>query len=123
MHKLHVTAVAALLAVAVVLGSVAAVRTTGLGAASRHANDAAVAAKKKQLASYERRLRHALAAKTPALPKVPRVPAAPVRPAAAPGPAPSQRVVYHRPPPIVVVKHTHHGDDGGFEAEGGGGDD
>jgi len=122
MHKLNTTAVAALLAVAVVLGSVAVVRTTGLGATSRHANDAAIAAKTRQLAAYERQLRHALATRTPALPKVPKIPAAPAR-TAPPAPAPQQRVVYHRPPPIVVVKHTHHGDDGGSDSEGGGGDD
>jgi hypothetical protein len=122
MHKLQTTAVAALLAVAVVLGSVAVVRTTGLGAASRHQNDAAVAAKTRQLAAYERKLVRALAAKTPALPKVPAVPAAP-KSTPAPAPAPAQRVIYQRPPPVVVVKHTHHGDDDGFQAERGEGDD
>lgn len=116
MTRLHVTAVSALLAVAVVLGAVAAMRTTGLGAASQHANDAAVAAKTRQLAAYERSLTRALAAKTPALPKVPARSSVPAQP-------PQQRVIYHRPPPVVVVKHTHRGDDGNETGSGGGRDD
>lgn len=112
MNKLHTAIVAALLALAVVLGGVAVVQTSGLGAAAQHANDAAVAAKARQLAAYERGLQHALRAKTPALPRVPA--------GAAGGQATQQRVVYHRPPPIVVVKHTHRGDDG---SEGAGRDD
>jgi hypothetical protein len=110
MHKLHVTVVAALLAVAVVLGGVAVLKTTGLGTSARQANEAAVAAKARQLAAYQVSLHRALAAKTPALPKVPAGSAQPTQ----------QRVVYHRPPPVVVVEHTHHGDDGD---EGGGRDD
>ena len=111
MSRLHVTIVAALLALAAVLGGVAVARTTGLGAASRASTDAAVAAKEKQLAAFQRQLARALAARTPALPRVPKVAKAPARPV--------QRVVYHRPPPIVVVRHTHHEDDG----HEGGGDD
>ncbi len=122
MNKLHATAVAALVAAAVVLGGIAVVRTTGLGAASHRAADATVAAKTRQLAAYERQLTRALGARTPALPTVPKIKATtPVQ--TAPAAAAQQRVVYHRPPPIVVVKHTHHGDDGGSEQGGGGGDD
>jgi hypothetical protein len=116
MTKTHSAAVAALLAVAVILGSVAVFRTTALGTSARQANDAAVAAKTRQLAAYQRSLAKALAAKTPALPKLPTGRAAPATA------TPQQRVVYHRPPPVVVVKHTAHGDDG-YEAQGGGGDD
>lgn len=110
MNRLHLTAVSALLAVAVVLGGVAMLKTTGLGTSAQQANNAAVAAKTRQLAAYQASLHKALAAKTPSLPKVP----------ARSAQASQQRVVYHRPPPIVVVKHTHHGDDG---YEGGGRDD
>ncbi len=120
MHKLNVAAVAALLALAAVLGGTALLRTTSLGTAGRHANDAAVAAKTRQLAAYEAKLRRALAAKPPALPPLPAASHG-VTPATA---VPQQRVVYRRPPPIVVVKHTHHGDDGGREqGDGGGGGD
>jgi hypothetical protein len=121
MRKSNVAVIAGLLAAAAVLGGVALVRTTGLGAASRAANDAAVAAKEKQLAAFQAKLERALARKTPALPPLPKAvqASAAVSPA---GAAPQAKVVYRRPPPIVVVKHTHHGDDG-YEAEGGGGDD
>lgn len=116
MHKLHITVIAALVALAAIAGMFATVRTTGLGSAARRANDATVAAKTRQLAAYERSLAQALAAKTPALPKLP---------AGSPAPASStqQRVIYHRPPPVVVVKHTHNGDDGFESAAGGGSDD
>jgi len=122
MHRLNVAIVAALLAVAVALGTDAVTRTVGLGTAGRHANDAAIAAKTRQLAAFEQKLRQALAAKTPALPPMPKTP----RPSSAPAqaaPPPPQRVIYRRPPPIVVVKHTHHGDDGTERGDGGGGDD
>jgi hypothetical protein len=111
MKRIHVTLIALLLAIAAVLGTVAATRTVNLGAAGRKANDAAYLARVKQLNAYAASLQRQLAART-----------TPTSGASAAAPAP--RIVYHRPPPIVVVKHTHHGDDGGFEnaAEGGGGD-
>jgi hypothetical protein len=113
MHKLNVFLVAALVAGAAVLGTVAAVRTTSLGAA--HASDSAVAQRTKQLDRFEASLRAQLKKQPPALPALPKPRAA----AAAPAP----RVVYRRPAPIVVVRHTHHGDDEGeHEAEGGGDD-
>lgn len=115
MTRLHTAAVASLLAAAVVLGSVAVVRTTGLGNAPRQAADAAVAARTRQLAAYERSLATALATKPPKLPAVPRSGTA----GTAAREAAQQRVIYHRPPPTVVVEHTHPGDDG----HEGGGDD
>jgi hypothetical protein len=119
MHRSHVAIISTLLALAVVLGAVALTRTAGLGTAARRGNDAAVAAKTKQLAAYEATLRKALAAKSPALPPLPK----PSSPGASPATsAPQQRVIYRRPPPVVVVKHTAHGDDG-FEQAAGGGDD
>jgi hypothetical protein len=99
MRRIHVAVVALLLGLAAVLGTFAATRTAGLGAASRHSQDALVRQRTQQLNAFEQSLRRHLAAGKPA-----------------------QRVVYHRPPPVVVVRHTHHGDDGGFEAEGGGDD-
>lgn len=128
MHKFHVTALALLLAGAAVLGTVAVSRTTGLGAAARHQNDAAITARTRQLVDYAAKLRKQLAAKPPALPAVPKpAAAAPVvqatqAPQALPAPS-AARIVYHRPPPIVVTVH-HHGDDGSHDGGGrGGGDD
>lgn len=121
MHKAHVALISLLLAGAAVAGAVAVARTTGLGAASRRSNVAVLAAKERQLAAYERRLRRALAAKTPSLPPLPKAARTPAQPAAQA--QTQQRVVYRRPPPVVVVKHTHHGDDGEAERAEGGGDD
>ena len=112
MHKLNVFIVAALLAGAAVLGTVAALRTTSLGAAHTQSADQAVAQRAKQLDRFEASLRAQLRKQPPALPALPKT-----------QPAPAPQVVYRRPPAIVVVRHTHHGDDGGREAEGGGGDD
>jgi hypothetical protein len=115
MHKLHVTVIALLVAIAAVLGSVALTRTTGLGSAARKANDAAVSAQTKQLAVFAAKLQKELKAKPPPLPRVPKA-----RPVAAVSQTP--RIVYNQPPPVVHVIH-HHGDDGSQEADGGGGGD
>ena len=108
MKKAHVTAIALLLGVAVVLGTFAATRTASLGAASRHTADAAYVARVKRLNAFSAKLRHELAAKPAQLQ------------AAAPAAA-TPRIVYRRPAPIVVVKHRQHGDDGSEQAAGGGG--
>ena len=99
MKKIHVLAVALVLAVAAVFGTMAATRTAGLGAPARQ--DALVQQRTKQLDAFESSLRKQLTRTTA------RIPAA----------APSARVVYHRPPPIVVTTHSGHGDDGGHESE------
>jgi hypothetical protein len=119
MNKAHVTLFAILVAGATILGAVAVTRTTGLGRAARHTNDAAVTARTKQLAAYAAKLQKELEAKPPALPAVPKP--APAAPAAAPAPQAAPRIVYHRPPPVVTVIHRHHGDDGSGESDGGGG--
>jgi hypothetical protein len=119
MNKAHVTILAVLIASATVLGAVAVTRTTGLGQAARHTNDAAVVARTKQLASFAAKLQKELRAKPPALPAVPKPKPAPAPVAAAPA-AQAPRIVYHQPPPVVIVKH-HHGDDGSHEGDGGGG--
>ena len=103
MNRLHLTLVAALLAAAAVLGTVAATHTVSLGART---GTTGVVAKTRQLQRFEASLRRALAKRPPALPAAPAAP----------------RVVYRRPPAIVVVHHTHQSDDGGeTEAAGGGG--
>ncbi len=121
MNKAHVTLFALLIAGATILGAVAVTRTTGLGSAARHTNDAALTARTKQLAAYAAKLRKELKAKPPALPKVPKPSPAAASPAASPVAA-APRIVYHRPPPVIIVHH-HHGDDGSREADGGGGGD
>ena len=89
MNKAHVTIFALLVAGATVLGAVAVTRTTDLGRAARHTNDAAVAARTKQLGAYAAKLQKELKAKPPALPAVPKP-----KPVAAPWrrrPAPRRR--------------------------------
>jgi hypothetical protein len=118
MNKAHVTLLALLLAGAAVLGSAALSRTTALGHSAQHANDAALAARTKQLSTYAAKLRQELRAKPPRLPAIPKQSAA----VAAPAPRPqAPRIVYHQPPPVVVTVHRSHGDDGSHETEGGGG--
>lgn len=114
MNKLNVAVIAGLFALAAVLGTVAATRTTSLGAARQQSVDATVRARTQQLDRFEASLQRALAKRPPALPAA--------QPPRAANVAVTPRVVYHRPPPIVVVRHVHHGDDGAREAEGDGGD-
>ena len=111
MNKAHLTILAVLFAAATVLGAVAVTRTTHLGAASRAADKATVAAQTHQLSAYAATLKKQLESKPPALPAVPKA-----RTSSA-GAAP--RIVYQQPPPVVVTLHRA-GDDG---LEGGVGDD
>lgn len=123
MNKAHLTILALLIAGATVLGAIAVTRTTNLGRAARHTNDAAIAARAKQLGAYAAKLQQELKAKPPALPRVPKPKPIPA-PTAAPAPAAVPRIIYHRPPPVVTVIHTHHhGDDGESGGGGGGGGD
>ena len=112
MSKINIAAISALLALAAVLGTVAATHTVSLGATQRHASTAVVAAQARRLDQFEASLRRALAKRPPALPALPK-PAATGQP----------RVVYRRPAPVVVVRHVHHGDDGGDTSGDGGVDD
>ena len=116
MNKAHLTLFALLVAGATVLGAVAVTRTTGLGRAAQHTNDASVTARTKQLAAYAAKLQKELKAKAPALPKVP-------KPSAAAGQSQAPQIVYQQPPPVVTVIHRHHGDDGPDGGGGGSGDD
>ena len=111
MNRAHLTILAVLFAAAAVLGAVAVTRTTHLGAASRAADNATVAAQTHQLSAYAATLKKQLGSKPPALPAVPKAHAS--RVAAAP------RIVYQQPPPVVVTLHRH-SDDG---SDGGGGND
>jgi hypothetical protein len=121
MNKAHLTLFALLVAGATILGAVAVTRTTGLGRAARHTNDAAVAARTKQLQAYAAKLQKELNVKPPALPPVPKPkPVTAAAPAAAPAPQQAPRIVYNRPPPVVTVIHTRHSDDGSDESDGGG---
>ncbi len=110
MNKAHLTILAVLFAASAVLGAVAVTRTTHLGAASRAADDKAVAAQAHQLNAYAAALKKQLEKHPPALPAVPKA-TAPSASAAAP------HVIYQQPPPVVVTLH-HHSDDG---SDGGGG--
>lgn len=121
MNKAHVTLFALLVAGATVLGSVALTRTTNLGRAARHTNDAAIVARTKQLGAFAAKLQKELKAKPPALPAVPKP--KPVPAAVTPAQHQAPRIIYHRPPTVVTVIHRHHGDDGSREGDGGGGGD
>jgi hypothetical protein len=118
MKRADLIAVAAIVGLAAVVGLVAVTRTTHLGASSRKASDARIAARIHQLDRFEASLARALHSRPPALPHVPKAHAPAVSSGAAVSAAP--RIVYQRPAPHVVVLHRHQGDDGG--GEGGGGD-
>jgi hypothetical protein len=94
MNRRHATVIALLLGPAALLGTFAAIRTTHLGAASRGASDARIAAQERRLTFAERSLRQALAS-----------------PSASSATAKAPKTVYVRPAPIVVHLHRH-GDDG-----------
>jgi hypothetical protein len=113
MNKAHLTILAVLFAASAVLGAVAVTRTTHLGAASRAAENAAVAARTHQLDAYAASLKKQLHSQPPALPAVPK--------ARASSAATAPRIVYQQPPPVVVTLH-HHSDDGS-DGGGGGGND
>ena len=115
MNRAHLTILAVLFAASAVLGAVAVTRTTHLGAASRAADNATVAAQTHQLSAYAATLKKQLASKPPALPAVPKAHASSAA-AAAP------RIVYQQPPPVVVTLHRG-GDDGSDSEDGGGGND
>ena len=60
MNRAHLTILAVLFAASAVLGAVAVTRTTHLGAASRAADNAAVAAQTHQLSAYAATLKKQL---------------------------------------------------------------
>jgi hypothetical protein len=108
MPRRHVLAIAALFALAAIVGGAALRGTLHLGAASRAASDRMVATRTHQLNRFERSLHRQLASTS-------------TMQATVPAPPPSaQRVVYVRPKPIVVHKPRAGSD---YEAERGGEDE
>jgi hypothetical protein len=122
-NRRHAAVISLFLAVALLLGMVATIRTTQLGAtASAPATSAAaVARRNRQLDRAEAALRKAAARRPPTLPALPARPAARVQLAAATATAP--RTVYVRPAPIVHVVHRHGGEHEADSGDGGGFDD
>jgi hypothetical protein len=121
MQRANALVIALLLGAAVVIGSVAALKTAQLkGASARPALSAqAIARRNARLDRVQISLRKALARRPPKLPSVPHFPAV-SRPAAAP-----PVVRYVRPAPVVVVQHRTGGEEaehGEREHEGGGDD-
>jgi hypothetical protein len=93
------------LALALVAGAFATLRTTSLGARAAAVPAAQIAAKSRQLDRYEAALRREARKRPPTLPPLP----AAVRPGTQPtSAAQPQRVIYRRPPAIVRVIHHQH---------------
>lgn len=112
MKRTHAFIIALALAVAVVAGTFAALRTTQLGAkATPHVNSVQIARQNRALDRAEAALRAELRHKPPALPALHQGTAV----------AAAQTVIYHRPPPVVHVIHRAGG--GEHDHEGGGLDD
>jgi len=131
--RTHAAAIAVLLGVAGVAGTVAATRTAGLGASSAQPtlSERQIVQRSRQLNRFEASLRRSLAQRPPALPPVPRYAAsspAPVSSAPAPATAAAvtQKIVYRRPAPIVLTTPRSGGErevdegreDESYEAEG-----
>jgi predicted lipid-binding transport protein (Tim44 family) len=111
MNRRHALVISIFLALALVAGLLAGLRTTHLGARSSAAPAPQLAAKSRQLDRYEAALRREAQKRPPALPPVPAA-AAPARHAAA---APPVQTIYRRPPAIVHVVHRQH--EAGHETE------
>lgn len=110
MKRLPAILIALALAVAVVAGTFAALRTTQLGAkAAPQVDTTQIARQNRALDRAEAALRAELKRKPPAVSAL-----------TAPPAAPAQTVIYHRPPPVVHVIHrpgggeheSEHGDRG-----------
>ncbi len=112
MTRTHGFLIALALAIAVVAGMFAALRTTQLGssASTPQVSNAEVMQQTRVLNRAEAALRAQLRRKPPAVPALPTT-----SPATAP-----QTVIYRRPAPIVHVIHRHR-DDGSSERDGRGG--
>ena len=122
MERTHAFAVAVAVAFAAIAGTIAALRTTQLGAHARaatHVSGAQVAKQNLALDRAERALLAELRKKPPALPPLPAA-SHPTSITAATAP---QTVIYHRPPPVVHVIHRHGGEQDGNEGSDGGGMD
>lgn len=105
MNRKHVTGIALLLALGIVAGMFALVRTTGIASSNtRAATTALVQARTRQLDRYEASLRSQIAH----LNARPRTQTARTAPAA----AAAQRIVYVRPAPIVRTIHRSNANEG-----------
>ena len=121
MQRANALVIALLLGAAVVIGSVAALKTTEVKDASAKpaVSAQALTQRSKRLDSVQIALRNALARRPPKLPSVPHYPTV------AQGRAAPPVVRYVRPAPIVVVHHRARGEEpeyGEREHEGGGDD-
>lgn len=131
MQRANAFLIALLLGAAVVVGSVAALKTAELKSASAKPGVSArtLARRNARLDRAEIALRKALARRPPKLPAVPHfAPVAPQVAAPAPSAAAPRVIRYVRPAPIVVTQHRAGGDEGehgdrGEHEGGGGGDD
>lgn len=125
MRRAHALVISLLLAAAVAVGTLAALKTTGLAAAGSNAPSVSAASIVKRRAALHRvetSLRRALDRRPPKLPDLPAYPQASLAgPATAPASAPV--VTYVRPAPIVVTKHHSSEPDERFEHESEGDDD
>ena len=103
MNRRHAAVIALFLALALVAGMFAAVRTTRLGATSTASvAPAQIAAKNRQLDRLEAKLRLAAKKRPPGLPALPSTASRPALAAAR-----QPRTVYVRPAPIVRVVPRH----------------
>jgi hypothetical protein len=110
MNRRHALVISIFLALALLAGSFAALRTTQLGARAATVPPAQLAAKNRQLDRYEAALRREARKRPPALPSLPAK-------AASPTAAPAPQVIYRRPPAIVQVVHRHHDDEHEHEGD------
>lgn len=137
MNKRHALATALVIALAATAGTVAAVRTAGIGGSSTSTSSAQIDQRNHALDRAEAALRKALAEKLPKLPALPSAastasgPAAsapapapapapaivPARPAPRAAPARAPKIVYVRPKPIIVTRPRAGGDDESEEHE------
>lgn len=112
MNRRNALVISLFLSFALVLGMVATLRTTQLGASSAapKVSAAQIAQRNRQLDAMQAKLRATALREPPALPALPATPAPTQLAAAQP-----QKVIYVRPKPIVHVVHRQ---DGEHEAEG-----
>lgn len=111
MKRIHALLIALALGIAVVAGTLAALRTTHLGsnATATNVSSAQIAKQNRALTRAEAALRAELRHKPPAIAalpaKAPAISALPAVPSAS-----AQTVIYHRPAPIVHVIHRSGGE-------------
>ena len=117
MHKIHALTIALFLALAVVLGGFAAMRTGALSSSAKASPAASISQREHRLDRAQQQLRAALERKPPALPAISSRSSARAH---------ATRVEYVRPAPIVITRPSasrehESGDDG--RHEGGEGED